>query len=66
MLLITSLILIVVFCSAFSGSKALPNKLGIALEPLVLFVRDGLVYPAMGEELVKNGYHFFIHYSFFY
>lgn len=65
MLLISSAVLIIVFCAAFSGSKTIPNKIGIALEPLTLFVRDGLVYPAMGEELGSKWLPFFCTLFFF-
>lgn len=65
MLLIAAGILLTVFCSAFSGKKTLPGKLGMALEPITLFVRDALVYPAMGEELGKKWLPFFFTLFFF-
>ncbi len=65
MLVIASAILLTVFCTAFSRSKTIPGKLGLAIEPLVLFVRDSLIYPVMGEELGKKWLPFFLTLFFF-
>lgn len=65
MMIIAMTTILIVFITAFSGKKTLPNKLGIALEPLTLFVRDGLVYPSMGEELGKKWLPFFYTLFFF-
>lgn len=66
MLIITALVLVTVFCLAFNRKKQfVPNKLGIALEPLVLFVKDSIVYPSMGEELGRKWLPFFYTLFFF-
>lgn len=65
MLLISATILVAVFYVAFRKKGAVPGMLGIALEPVVLFVRDGLVYPAMGEELGRKWLPFFYTLFFF-
>ncbi|MDC7127251.1 MAG: F0F1 ATP synthase subunit A [Spirochaetales bacterium] len=50
MLFITTA-LIAIFYLAFSKKQVLkPKKTQIALESLILFVRDDIVYPVMGEE----------------
>ncbi len=36
--------------TAFGGKQIIPRGLGGILEPVALFVRDSLVYPAMGEK----------------
>jgi F-type H+-transporting ATPase subunit a len=65
MLLIAATILLVVFCTAFSGNRTTPNKLGLAIEPVALFLRDSLIYPIMGEELGKKWLPFFLTLFFF-
>lgn len=65
MLLIAAVILLTVFCTAFSGNRTTPNKLGLAIEPVALFLRDSLIYPIMGEELGKKWLPFFLTLFFF-
>lgn len=65
MLVIAATILLSVFCPAFSNNKTSPGKLGLAIEPVVLFVRDALIYPVMGEELGKKWLPFFLTLFFF-
>lgn len=66
MLIISAIVLVTVFCLAFNRKKQLlPNRLGIALEPLILFVRDSIVYPSMGEELGRKWLPFFYTLFFF-
>ncbi|MBN1760286.1 MAG: F0F1 ATP synthase subunit A [Chitinispirillaceae bacterium] len=54
MLLIIAAVLIVVFAGVFHKVRTIPSRVGIMLEPLVFFVRDSLIYPAMGEETGKK------------
>ncbi len=65
MLVIAAAILLIVFCTAFSGKRTIPGKLGLAIEPVVLFIRDSLIYPVMGEELGKKWLPFFLTLFFF-
>lgn len=59
MLWIIAGVLTVVFAGAFYKVRLIPTKLASLLEPLVFFVRDTLVYPAMGEEMGKRWLFFF-------
>ena len=54
MLLINAAVLIAVFTGVFHRVRTVPSKAGMLLEPLLFFVRDSLVYPAMGEETGKK------------
>ena len=54
MLLINAVLLVAVFAGVFHKVRPIPSRAGIILEPLVFFVRDSLVYPAMGEETGKK------------
>jgi F-type H+-transporting ATPase subunit a len=54
MMLLTAVLMIVLFVGAFRKRTPVPRGLASALEPLVLFVRDGLVFPSMGEELGRR------------
>jgi len=65
MLVIAAAILIIVFCAAFSGNRTTPGKLGLAIEPVVLFIRDALIYPVMGEKLGQKWLPFFLTLFFF-
>ncbi len=65
MLVIATAILTIVFCMAFSGNRTCPGKLGLAIEPIVLFIRDSLIYPVMGEELGQKWLPFFLTLFFF-
>ena len=59
MLWIIAGVLTMVFAGAFYKVRLIPSKLASLLEPLVFFVRDTLVYPAMGEEMGKKWLFFF-------
>lgn len=65
MLVIAAAILSILFCTAFSGNKSSPGKLSLAIEPVVLFIRDSLIYPVMGEELGQKWLPFFLTLFFF-
>ncbi len=65
MMLIVTTILFFVFIPAFSSRKIIPGKTGSMLEPIVFFVRDSLVYPAMGKELGEKWLPFFLTLFFF-
>jgi F-type H+-transporting ATPase subunit a len=65
MLLINAGLLIAVFVGAFRKSGIIPSKGASLLEPLVFFVRDTIVYPAMGEEMGKQWLSFFYTIFFF-
>jgi F-type H+-transporting ATPase subunit a len=65
MLVIAAAILITVFCTAFSGNRTSPGILGLAVEPVALFLRDSLIYPVMGEKLGKKWLPFFLTMFFF-
>jgi F-type H+-transporting ATPase subunit a len=65
MLVIATASLTIVFCMAFSGNRTCPGKLGLAIEPIVLFIRDSLIYPVMGEELGQKWLPFFLTLFFF-
>jgi len=65
MLLINALLLIVVFTTAFGKKRIVPSGIASALEPLVFFVRDDLVYAAMGKELGEKWLTFFYTLFFF-
>lgn len=54
MLLINAAVLTVVFVGGFHKVRTIPSKAGMLLEPLLFFVRDSLIYPAMGEETGKK------------
>jgi len=50
MLLLSAALLAVLFVPAFRRPAARVTGVAVALEALVLFVRDDIVYPVMGEE----------------
>ncbi len=51
MLWITAVLMVVVFVVSFHRAGIIPSGAGSALEPVLLFIRDGMVYPTMGESL---------------
>jgi F-type H+-transporting ATPase subunit a len=55
MMLIASALLFIVFCLVYKKSPGAPHGLTNALELLVLFVRDEVAVPALGE---KDGFKF--------
>jgi F-type H+-transporting ATPase subunit a len=65
MMLIILIILFGVFIPAFSSRKILPGKTANILEPVIFFVRDSLVYPAMGREAGEKLLPFFLTLFFF-
>jgi F-type H+-transporting ATPase subunit a len=65
MMLIVSTLLLFVFIPAFSAKKVIPGKTGSMLEPIVFFVKDSLVYPAMGKEMGEKWLPFFLSLFFF-
>jgi F-type H+-transporting ATPase subunit a len=65
MMLIVLVLLFFTFIPAFSTKRILPNKGGHILEPIVLFVRDVLVYPGLGKELGEKWLPFFLTTFFF-
>jgi F-type H+-transporting ATPase subunit a len=65
MLLINALLLIGIFVGAFRKSTIVPSKGASFLEPVVYFVRDSIVYPAMGEEMGKKWLPYFYTLFFF-
>lgn len=65
MMLIVVTLLFGVFIPAFSTKRILPGKTGSILEPVIFFVRDSLVYPAMGKELGEKWLPFFLTLFFF-
>lgn len=65
MMLMASIILATAFISAFRNQAIIPKGFGAALEPAVMFVRNDIVYPAMGEELGKKWWPFFTTVFFF-
>jgi F-type H+-transporting ATPase subunit a len=48
-----------VMIAAFGRRRAAPSRLAIAVEPVLLFVRDGLVLPTMGKEMGERWLPFF-------
>ncbi|MCB0296465.1 MAG: F0F1 ATP synthase subunit A, partial [Calditrichaeota bacterium] len=54
MLWIASLILIVAFWLSFRKPKAVPTGLAGVLESIVLFIRDEIAVPNIGEKLGKK------------
>lgn len=65
MMCFTAVLLIVVMAAAFAKPRAVPNRLGMAIEPIVFFVRDALIVPSMGEELAQKWLPFFYTLFFF-
>lgn len=65
MLLINAVLLVTVFVGAFHKKRILPSAIGSALEPLLFFVRDELVFPAMGEKMGRQWLSFFYTLFFF-
>jgi len=65
MLWIVALFMIITMIAAFRKRHLVPTRLGSVIEPLVFFVRDSLVYPAMGPELGARWLPFFITLFFF-
>lgn len=59
MLLINAALLVAVFVGAFHKKRIVPSVIGSALEPLLFFVRDALVFPAMGEKMGRQWLSFF-------
>jgi len=60
MQLLTAALLISLFGFAFRNRSLRPKKPAVALEFLILFVRDDIVYPVMGEERGKKWLPFFL------
>ncbi len=65
MLCIVACGLSLLLIAAFGRSRLVPNALGAALEPIVLFVREGIVLPTMGKELGERWLPFFYTLFFF-
>ena len=65
MLLINMVLLCSILITAFRRRSVIPSRLGSMIEPVVFFVRDSLVYPAMGEETGKKWLPFFYTLFFF-
>ncbi len=65
MMLLASCILAALFIPSFKKQLIVPRGLACALEPAVMFVRNDIVYPAMGEELGKKWWPFFATVFFF-
>lgn len=65
MLLINAFLLVTLFTAAFRKKRILPSGFASALEPVVFFVRDALVFPTMGEEMGKKWLPFFYTLFFF-
>jgi len=65
MMLISSAIVAAATMTAFRRPRILPSPLGSAIEPIALFVRDAIVYPAMGAELGRQWLPFFYTLFFF-
>ena len=66
MLFISAAIVSILFITAFRKESLVPRGLGLFLEPVVFFVRDSIVIPAMGEEMGKKWLPFFSHIILFY
>ncbi len=65
MLLISSGILVLLLSMAFAKVRIIPNTLGGILEPVVLFIRDSIVFPTMGEARGNAWLPFFLTMFFF-
>jgi len=65
MLWIIGIFVATIFVAAFHRVKVVPSGVASALEPLLFFVRDSIVYPAMGEEMGKEWLSFFLTLFFF-
>lgn len=65
MLLINALLLVIVFAGTLRNAGIIPTRAASFVEPLVFFVRDFIVYPAMGEEMGKKWLSFFTTLFFF-
>ncbi len=59
MLLISAGIVATLSLAAFSNAGVIPNGVGAFLEPVLLFIRDSVVYPIMGEEQGRQWMGFF-------
>lgn len=59
MLLLASAVILVLFIPAFRKRTLKVTGVAVALEAIVLFVRDDIVYPVMGEELGEAWLPFF-------
>ncbi len=60
MLIFAAVIIFTVFALTFRKPKMKPGFLAAALESLVLFVRDDIVYPIMGEKRGEKWLPFFV------
>lgn len=50
MLVLCALLLILIFCVAYKKNDVVPRGFTAALEAIVLFIRDEIVYPNLGKE----------------
>jgi F-type H+-transporting ATPase subunit a len=60
MMIIASLFLCVLLIPAFQKRVTVPVGIAAAIEPIALFVRNEIVYPAMGKKLGEKWWPFFI------
>lgn len=65
MMIIASVLLCLLLIPSFNKRAIVPRGLAAALEPIALFVRDDLVYPAMGKKLGEKWWPFFTTVFFF-
>ncbi len=59
MLVLTVVVILIFFMSAFLKPKSRPGPLALALEAIVVFIRDDIVYAIMGEKRGQNWLAFF-------
>lgn len=59
MMIFASILLALLLIPAFKKKSLVPRGIAAALEPIVFFVRNDIVYPAMGEELGEKWWPFF-------
>ncbi len=59
MLVLSSVIIFALFALAASKGSLKPGKLLISVEAIILFIRDDVVYPVMGEEKGQKWLSFF-------
>ena len=60
MILLASALIITLFGLTAVRPKAKPKGLAVAMESLILFVRDDIVYPVMGEKRGEKWLPFFL------
>jgi F-type H+-transporting ATPase subunit a len=64
-LLVSALLVALINIAAFRKPRILPSMLGSAIEPIILFIRDGVVMPILGQELGARWLPFFLTLFFF-